>query len=389
VVRSLIFGGQMLSFTPAAAPMVRASTLAQWVAWRGADPDAVATPRFATAYGFLLFGLPKVAQCLTSGFASGRPSVSGDPRLEALVGEGLAVVRVGCGRWQGLLPLIDDVARTWKRLGPPGRHEIECHSLAAKLAFYMGLLPSAEARFAELTALCEKRRGEAWRAWGPLGLIETRLCLNRVPPESLRPLLAQARHEMSEMENIDSAYTLRWLGLAARVGWRCGDLDGVREAILAGVAAATRVRYCGFWAHEGYAGLGETLLRLRAHERTVGGAIPVLDAAWRALQRPLKAHAARFPPAVSLWHQLQGLAEIEAGRDASARRHLRRAVQVAERQGLRVELARACELLARLEPAGDWAARAGRLWADMGALPSPALSALVVSVSPALAAPPA
>lgn len=369
VVRSLIFGGQMLSFTPAAAPMVRASTLAQWVAWRGADPDAVKGPRFATAYGCLLFGLPRLAAWFGRGFRQGRPVVACDPRLEAMVAEGNAVVQVGCGHWDGLLPVIDEVTRLWQRLGPPGRHEIECHSLGAKLAFYMGLLPSAEARFAQLTVLGRHRPGEAWRAWGPFGLVEVRLCLNREPPEALRPLLEQASYDMSEMEDIDSAYTLRRLGLTARVAWRCGDLDAVRETVLAGVAAATRVRYCGFWAHEGYAGLGESLLRLRGHERAVGGALPVLEAAWQSLQGPLRAHTRRFPPAIALWHQLQGIAAFERGHTAEARQHLHRAVRMAERQGLRVELARCCEWLASVEPEGGWSDRAARLWHDMGAVP--------------------
>jgi hypothetical protein len=71
--------------------------------------------------------------------------------------------------------------------------------------------------------------------------------------------------------------------------------------------------------------------------------VPVLDAAWQSLQGPLRAHTRRFPPAIALWHQLQGVAALDTGQMAEARRHLHRAVRNAERQGLRVELARCCE----------------------------------------------
>ena len=142
----------------------------------------------------------------------------------------------------------------------------------------------------------------------------------------------------------------------------------MREAVLAGVATATRIRYCGFWAHEGFAGIAEVLIGLRMHERRIGGPVPMLDEAWRALQRPLRAHCRRFVPAAALWHHLQGLAAIDEGRSDDARRSLRRSVREAERRGMRVELARACQLLAKVEQDGHWADRAARLWADMGVI---------------------
>src|SRR5688572_4577373 len=183
---------------------------------------------------------------------------------------------------------------SFRRLGVD-RHDMECLCLVAKLRFYQGQLRAAWDRFGFVTELSLRRPGDQWRAWGPLGQAEVGLCLGDVPDDELRRLADIGARWMTEMENIDSAYTLRRLGMAARLAWRAGDVEAAREAVLAGVAAAARIRHCGFWAHEGYAALGEGLLRLRAHERQAGGTLASLDGTWAMFERALVAHGRRFP----------------------------------------------------------------------------------------------
>ena len=183
---------------------------------------------------------------------------------------------------------------------------------------------------------------------------------------------------MTEMEDVDAAYTLNRQALAARLAWRRGDVHASREAVLAGCAAAARLRHCGFWAHVGYAGLGDTLLALRRHERERGGAVPPLDQAWAMLRPALAAHVRRFPPARALQARLSGEWARDEGRLAEAESTLLRAITLAERQGMRVELARACEVLAGVRRDQSWKERADRLWRDMRAAPAARGAALRV-----------
>jgi hypothetical protein len=356
--------GQILAFMPHAPQLGRCAALAHVLGRRAAGRPERAGSTAMIAYGASLFGASGCARWL-AGSLRRRAPISGDARLEAFVQETSTVVRIAGGDWQGLMSTLDDNARTWQGLGDV-RHELECRCLAAKLAFYQGLLKTARERFVEVSELTARPPGDAWRFWGCLGQVEVGLCLDSDGNDSLRALLERGGDDMTRMENIDSAYTLRRLALSARLAWRCGELDAVREAVLAGVAVATRQRHCGFWAHEGFAGIGEMLLALRMHERRIGGAVPVLDEAWRALQRPLRAHCRRFVPAAALWHHLQGVAAIDEGRLDAARRSLRRSVHEAEQRGMRVELARACQWLAKVEQDQHWDERAARLWADMG-----------------------
>ena len=109
-----------------------------------------------------------------------------DARLETFVEEVCAVQRVASGQWQGLLPVIDDTTLAWQRLGDV-RHEMECRSLAGKLAFYQGLLKTARDRFVELTELASGRPGDAWRFWGSLGQVEVGLCLGTDRDDTREP----------------------------------------------------------------------------------------------------------------------------------------------------------------------------------------------------------
>jgi hypothetical protein len=171
---------------------------------------------------------------------------------------------------------------------------------------------------------------------------------------------------MTELENVDNAYTLRRLGVAARLAWLAGDTDTVREAVLAATASLARVPRIGFWAQEGFANVGDALLQLRAHEQQAGGAVAALDHCWHGFDAALGAHAARFPPGLSLAWRLRGQAALARGEADAARRLLRRAVDAAERQDMRLELARACQALAAAGAGGGLEARAARLWRDMG-----------------------
>lgn len=363
LLRGLVCLGGMLSFSQQPQPSVRAGVMANLVSRSGLGRAERQAARMSSAWGAALFGHPLVARRLASALERRRP-ITADRRLELFIAEGYAALKLALGQWAGLTEALDDAAIGWRALYA-GRYEMEARSLAAKLAFYDGRLHEAWRRFGELTEAGMRRPGDAWRAWGPFGQAEVALCIGAPDPPEVTRLYERGVAVMTEMENIDAAYTLRRLGLAARLAWLRGDSDGAREAVLAGVAAANRIRYCGFWAHEGYAGLGDVLLALRRDEREHGGALPLLDAAWRALQPALDAHVLRFPPAKALGERLRGEQALDDGDFAAGRAALERAVAMAEAQGMRVELARACQALARGARDDRWGQRAHRLWQAM------------------------
>jgi hypothetical protein len=281
------------------------------------------------------------------------------------------VLCLALGQWSGLPTTLDEVADQWLAVRNL-RHEVGLRSLGAKLALYQGRLVDSFDRFAAISELSLRRSGESWSAWGPVGQAEAALELGRLDDAALQRLFERAARVMTEMEDVDAAYTLRRQALAARLAWRRGDVDVSREAVLAGCAAAGRLRHCGFWAHEGYAGLGDTLLALRRHERERGGAVTPLDQAWSLLQPALAAHVRRFPPACTLQARLRGEWARDEGRLAEAESALHRAIMLAERQGIRLELARACEVLASVRCDAASQERAERLWHDMRAEPATA-----------------
>ena len=365
VARSLMQFGQHLSFTTRPAPMF-ACVLLLWLVSARALGRAERTGALSmTAYGNMLVGAPRVSRALAR-FCERRGVRADDSRLRLGAEEALAARRIADGRWQGLLPMLDGMAGEWQQLRCP-RHELECRSLAAKVAFFQGLLDQSDRRFTGLTARARALGARAGGFWGPLGEVETGLILETHDIETLRCMLEESRHAMAEIENVDSAYTLRWFGLRARVAWRSGDLDALRESVMAGAAAGARIPFCGFWAHEGFAGVGEGLIQLRRRERDTGGAVAALTDTWLAFRKPLRAHCRRFTPARALWHYLHALDAAESGRMGEAGRELRASVRCAERQGMRVELARSCAMIGALESDAAWAGRATRLWREMGA----------------------
>jgi len=162
------------------------------------------------------------------------------------------------------------------------------------------------------------------RVGNPIGQAEVGLCLG-TPVATLKPLIDRAAHAMTELEMLDAAYTLRRLGLAAQLAWRAGDTASAREAVLAGCAAAARLRYCGFWAHEGFAGLALVAAALRRAERAAGARATSLDAPWLELQAAIARHARRFPPARTLHLLVRSQPAAARGRAALARPQLERA----------------------------------------------------------------
>ena len=365
LLRSLVLFGAMLLFVPNPQPMVRASALADIVARRGGRRPEREVTRLIQAWGAALFGHPRLARRLASGLARRTPLLD-NPRLELSARQGPAALRLALGDWGGLTADFDEAADGWAAWHA-GRHEMECRSLAAKLAFYEGRLDDAWQRFAALTEASMRRPGDAWRAWGPFGQAEVALCQGRLSGAAIEALFRRGEVLLTEMESVDAAYTIRRHGLAARLAWRRGDAAAAREAVLAGCAAAGRLRHCGFWAHEGYAGIGDTLAALRVHEAREGGAPALIDRAWVTLDAALAAHVRRFPPAQALHERLAGMHAAAAGDASAAAARLQRAVALAEASGMRVELARACDGLSCADTGSDWGKRAGHLWQEMGA----------------------
>jgi tetratricopeptide (TPR) repeat protein len=364
LMRSLYAAAVYLTFTPDPMPAVRLAAMADATARRlGRYADL---RHVSAAWGLLTFGHPTLARLqLRRACRVHRPGEA-DLRLDAFTREGLAVLHLGLGQWSGLPATLDEVADHWLALRNL-RHEVGLRSLGAKLALYQGRLVDAFERFAAISELSLRRSGESWSAWGPMGQAEAALYVGQLDNAALQRLFERAARVMTEMEDVDAAYTLRRQALAARLAWRRGDVHASREAVLAGCAAAARLRHCGFWAHEGYAGLGDTLLALRRHERERGGAVPPLDRAWAQLQPALAAHVRRFPPARALQARLRGEWARDEGRLAEAESALLRAIEWAERQGMGVELARACEVVAAVRRDASSQERAERLWRDMRA----------------------
>jgi DNA-binding SARP family transcriptional activator/tetratricopeptide (TPR) repeat protein len=369
LMRSMFAAAIYLTFTPDPMPAVRLSAMADVMARRlGRHAEL---RHLMASWGLLVFGHTSLARVQQWRTCRSHRS-AGDPHLDTLTDEGLAVLRMALGKWSGLAATLSEVADRWLAVRNL-RHEVEVRSLCGKLALYEGRLVDAFALFAGISELSLRRSGESWSAWGPIGQAEAALYLEQLDDTVLQRLFERATQVMTEMEDVDAAYTLRRQALAARLAWRRGDVHASRDAVLAGCAAAARLRHCGFWAHEGYAGLGDTLLALRRHERERGGAVPPLDQAWAQLQPALAAHVGRFPPARALQQRLRGEWARDEGRPAEAEAALKRAIALAERQGMRVELTRACEALAGVRGDASLQERAQRLWRDMRAAPVVAL----------------
>lgn len=360
--RSFSHYTQQLSFTPVMDRAVRANLLASTALLRADRAERHAT-RMMTAYGMIATGKAPLARGLL-GALKGRTPVSSDPLLEAFTREGDCVIRVALGRWDGVVDELQQLHQELERLGDH-RHAMECHALIAKLLFYQGQLVRSADRFLESTELALRRPGGAWRAWGPFGQAEVALCMDGVPLPTIEHWVDLGSHWLTEKHNFDTAYVLRGAGLRARLAWRCGDTGLARETVLSAIAIGARIPHCSFWAHEGFAGIGDVLLQLRAHEQRVGGALGPLDDAWSALEPQLLRHTQRFPAGAAMVHRLRGQTAHARERESDARRWLLRAVREAEAQGLRVELARSCDALATVDPVAGWSDRAGRLWREM------------------------
>ena len=365
LARSLMQFGQHLALTARPLPLFACGALQWLVAMRALGASERACAGAGSAYGNMLFGASRLSHLFVRN-CERRGLRAEDERMRLLTAETLLVCKVAQGRWHGLLPLLDDLILQWQARRCT-RHEMECRSLGAKLAYYQGLLPQAARRFADLSLHAHQAGPQPGRFWGPMGEAEAGMALGSIPDEDLRRLLERSRHAMAESENIDSAYTLRWFGLRARLASRTGDIDTLRETTMTGAAAASRIAFCGFWAHEGYGGIGEGLIELRRRERESGGSVSSLTETWRSFRQPLRAHCGRFPPAASLWHYLHAQDAAEGERMAEARRHLHEAARFAERLGMRLELARACRLIGLLEHDQASADRAANLYRDMGA----------------------
>lgn len=372
LMRSLYAAAIYLTFTPDPMPAVRLSAMANMLARR---LGRYAELRHASvAWGLLTFGHPSLARLQQRRAKRAQRAGEADARLDVFTQEGQVALRFALGQWSGLPEALDEVADHWFARGNL-RHGVGLRSLGATLALYQGRLVESFDRFSAISELSLRRSGESWSAWGPMGQAESALVLGQLDTAALERLFERASQVMTEMEDVDAAYTLNRQGVAARLAWRRGDVHTAREAVLAGCAAAARLRHCGFWAHEGYAGLGDMLLALRRHERERGGVMPPLDQAWALLLPALATHAGRFPPARALQARLSGEWARDEGRLAVAESALLRAIALAERQGMRVELARACEVLAGVRRDVGSKERAERLWRDMRAEPAAARSA--------------
>jgi hypothetical protein len=362
LLRSLLLHTEQLSFTPEMNRAVRINILSSVLAHRlGRRAEALGM-RVMSSYGMGATGAAWLARRL---LASTQPRLPlrEDPVSELFVQQGVCAVRLAQGQWSGIGEQLHAVAEGLEHEGSH-RHAMECRSLMAKLLFYQGRLVESARAFEDCTERSLSRPGGTWRAWGPYGLAEVHICMGRATNEEIRRWFELGSYWMTEMLNVDAAYVLRRIGLMARLALREGDLARARETVLGGADVASRIEHCGFWAHEGLAGMGEVLVHLR-REQGEFGSPAALEQAWAAFHGRLVRHGRCFPAGAAMVHRLQGEWDLACGRPTPARRHLERAARDAERQGMMVELARSCQALAGLEAGALWRERAQRLWGEM------------------------
>lgn len=360
--RTLGMYAQQLSFMSDIGRSVRTNVLASTVARLGAGRPQQQAAQVMTAYGLCGAGHPRLARALLDRLRQRPP----DPDLvnELFTREGECATRIALGQWEGVGDTLLALTVALEREGDH-RHAMECHSLGAKLLFYQGQLDRAARVFADNTERSLRRPGGAWRAWGPFGLAEVALCQDEVRLDDVRHWVELGSYWMTEMMNVDAAYGLRRFGLMARLAWREGDVARASDAALGGAAAAARIRHCGFWAHEGLAGIGEVLVLLR--RQAAGPGPRAIDEAWARIGVRLAAHGRSFPAGQAIVQRLQGEWALACGHEREGRQRLLRAVRCAEQQGMRVELARSCQALAGLDSASPLHERARRLWLEMRA----------------------
>lgn len=361
--RTLGMYAQQLSFMSDIGRSVRANLLTSTVARLGAGRAQQQATQVMTAYGLCGAGHPRLARALLDRLRQ-RPPDRDDNVSELFTREGECATRIALGQWEGVGDTLLALTVALEREGDH-RHAMECHSLGAKLLFYQGQLDRAARVFADNTERSLRRPGGAWRAWGPFGLAEVALCQDEVRLEDVRHWVELGSYWMTEMMNVDAAYGLRRFGLMARLAWREGDDARASDAALGGAAAAARIRHCGFWAHEGLAGIGEVLVLLR--RQASGPGQRAIDEAWARIGVRLAAHGRSFPAGQAIVQRLQGEWALACGHEREGRQCLLRAVRSAEQQGMRVELARSCQSLAGLDGTSPLHERARGLWLEMRA----------------------
>lgn len=368
VTRAMMASAQLAAFAGEVAPSGRLAVLAWALARRARDRDATATALAGLAYGTTLMRHGRTARLLWQR-ASRRVSPPDQSPTAAIANQTIGACEYVAGEWHRALPRLDETADAMRRFQLP-RHEVECRSLAAKILALQGRFDEAQRRFVAFGETVRRSELTFLRHWSLVGVVETAVRTGSHDPGELLQLLAEARHEMSEMQTIDSAYVIRWLGLQAVVCTMAGDAEGAREAALSGAGVIARGFLPGAWAHEGFGGIVETLIACRDRDRAIGLSGADLAPALTQALRGMAWQAGRFPPGRARLHFCRALLAAGDGRAREARRRMLRAATLADRYGMRHELARACERLAALGPAGDaqsWLRRARSLYEETGA----------------------
>lgn len=368
VAWAMMASGQLAAFAGEVAPSARLAVLAWVLGRRARDRDVIAMALGGFAYGGALMRQGRAVRWLWRR-ASRLVSPPDRSPVAAIANETIGACEYAAGQWHRALPRLDETAAAMRRFQLP-RYEVECRSLAAKILALQGRFDEAQRRFAAFGDAVRGSELTLLRHWSLLGVVETATRTGSHDPRELLRLLAEARHEMSEIQTIDSAYVIRWLGLQAVVCAMAGDAEGAREAALSGAGVIARDLLPGAWAHEGFGGIVETLIACRDRDRAVGLSGADLEPALAQALRGMARQADRFPPGRARLHYCRAQLAAGDGRAREARRQMLRAAQLADRYGMRYELARACERLAALGPAADaqsWLRRARSLYEETGA----------------------
>lgn len=241
------------------------------------------------------------------------------------------------GDWKTAVINLEDTRKTFQKHGA-ARWECEAGSLLGKCAAFSGRTEEAIRIFQHLYARAIVTGHGLAAIWASQGLAELRLRHENCDCKAVLKDLDRIRHLVPASQLNDPAYYIRLLGLRAEALRRIGEQDAAYREALAGAFAIRDVRYCGFWAHEGFAFVLEVLISQYKIEREQGqkGFEPL---AWIKLAfKKMRGHCRRFPPGWASFYYCQSLlAEVKA-EPKQANRHLKKGMKVAKKFELNYEI---------------------------------------------------
>ncbi len=259
-----------------------------------------------------------------------------EERARAWALEVLSLYHCGVGEWEAALEAADAAVEIAKSIGDQRRME-EAMVTPALVAHYRGDLERASSMWMDLYRLAADRRDPQVQAWCGTGYAESRLLLG----EDERALRWLLRAQMLLVDTLDEINNASCYGGLMLAYCRLGLSDGIPQLIDQMIPLLHRAP-SAFSMLEGLANFGEACLMLSAPESAVNGIAMTkpLQALTREALRAMQRFAHVFPIGRPRACWLLGKHAWRQGRRRQARRYWRQGAWVAQRLGMRYELAR-------------------------------------------------